>query len=83
MCLVDAILSVDMQASKMSPKIWGTIPILDNNKLNDSEKNFLKNIDIGMSSLPQDELLSKRKPELPAYLVSMIEEIWNEEVIEK
>lgn len=83
MCLADAILSVDMQSSKMSPKIWGTIPVLDNNKLSENEKKIFNNVDIGIGTLPQDELLSKRKPELPAYLVTMIEEIWNEEVVSK
>lgn len=83
LCLADAILSVEMQSSKMSPKIWGTIPVLDNNKLTSEEKKMFNDIDLGAGSLRQDELLSKRKPELPAYLVTIIEDIWNEEVVGK
>lgn len=83
MCVADAILSVDMQSSKMSPKIWGTIPVLDNDKLTNEEKNIFDNVDIGIGSLSQEILLEKRKPELPAYLVTMIEEIWSEEVVAK
>ena len=83
MCVADAILSVEMQSSKMSPKIWGTIPVLDNDKLTNEEKNIFDNVDIGIGSLSQDVLLEKRKPELPVYLVTMIEEIWSEEVVAK
>ena len=83
MCLSDAILSVEMQSSKMSPKIWGTIPVLDNNKLSNDEKKMFDEIDLGIGSIKQEELLKKRKPELPAYLVTIIEEIWNEEVVGK
>lgn len=83
LCLADAILSVEMQSSKMSPKIWGTIPVLDNKKLTSEEKKMFNDIDLGVGSLRQDELLSKRKPELPAYLVTIIEDIWNEEVVGK
>lgn len=83
LCLADAILSVEMQASKMSPKIWGTIPVLDNSKLTNEEKKIFNDVDLGIGTLKQDELLSKRKPELPTYLVTIIEEIWNEEVVGK
>ncbi len=78
--LANAILSVEMQSSKMSPKIWGTIPVLDNKKLSNEEKKVFENVDIGIGSIDQETLLSKRKPELPAYLVTIIEDIWNEEV---
>ena len=81
LCLADAILSVEMQSSKMSPKIWGTIPVFDNNKLTNEEKKMFNDVDLGIGSLKQDELLSKRKPELPAYLVTIMEDIWNEEVV--
>lgn len=82
-CLADAILSVDMQARKMNPNIWGTIPVLDNSKLDKTEKDIFDSVDIGIGAISQDELLIKRKPELPAFLVEMIEEIWNEEVVGK
>ena len=46
---------------------------------------FLKRckVDLGQGVLPQSELLNKRLPEMPAGLVPIIEEIWQEEVAGK
>lgn len=83
MCVADAILSVPMQASKMDPKVWGAMPVLDNNKLSKEEIKIFEDTPIGIGALSQKELLEKRIPELPAYLVTIIEEIWQEEVLGK
>ena len=83
MCLADAILSVPMQSSKMEPKVWGTLPVCDMSKLNSEELKIFDSIPVGKGSLSQSELLAKRKPELPAYLVTIIEDIWEEEVLGK
>ena len=40
-------------------------------------------MELGPGTLPQDELLAKRLPEMPARLVPIIEEIWLEEVVGK
>ena len=40
-------------------------------------------VDLGKGTIPQDELLAKRLPEMPAELVPIIEEIWAEEVVGK
>ena len=80
LCLADAILSVPMQATKMEPTVWGALPVLDMNKLSEEELAEFAAIDVGVGSLSQEELLSHRLPELPAYLVPVIEEIWLEEV---
>lgn len=83
MCLADAILSVPMQSTKMDPKIWGTLPVCDMDKLNEKELKAFTDIPLGKGSLSQSELLAKRKPELPAYLVTIIEDIWEEDVLGK
>ena len=83
MCVADAILSVPMQASKMNPKVWGALPVLDNKKLTIEELKAFDDVPIGKGSLSQNELLSKRIPELPAYLVTIIEDIWAEDVLNK
>lgn len=83
MCVADAILSVPMQASKMNPKVWGAMPVLDNNKLSSEELKVFEDTPVGIGALSQKELLEKRIPELPAYLVSIIEDIWQEEVLGK
>ena len=49
---------------------------------NDQKKEF-DNVDLGKGVIAQDELLSKRLPEMPAQLVPIIEEIWQEEVVGK
>ena len=48
--------------------------------LSDEEKALFDAVDIGEGTIAQDELLSKRLPEMPAKLVPIIEEIWLEEV---
>jgi len=51
--------------------------------LSDEEKARFDKVDIGKGVLSQDELLSKRLPEMPANIVPIIEEIWLEEVVGK
>lgn len=83
LCLADAILSPEMQASKMDPEIWGTIPVLDYDKLDKNQLEKFSAIEMGEGAVPADELLDKRVPELPAFLVPLIEEIWLDEVASK
>lgn len=83
LAVIDYILSVDAQASKYVPKTWGDLPVLDNNKLNDEEKEVFNSIELGEATLPQDVLLNHRVPEMPADLVPIIEKIWMETVPEK
>ena len=59
------------------------IPVLDNEKLSGEQKAAFDRVDLGKGAIPQDELLSKRLPEMPAQLVPIIEEIWAEEVVGK
>ena len=47
------------------------------------QKAAFDRVDLGKGTIPQDELLSKRLPEMPAQLVPIIEEIWTEEVVGK
>lgn len=77
---INEILSVEAQASKYNPKIWGDLPVLDNDNLSKDEKEMFKSIDLGKATIPQEELLSNRIPELPADLVPIIEEIWIENI---
>ncbi|GFN35008.1 ABC transporter substrate-binding protein [Tepidimicrobium xylanilyticum] len=77
---IDFILSVEAQVSKYVPETWGDLPVLDNNKLSEEEKAMFDNVKLGIATLPQDELLEKRLPEVPADLVPIIEKIWMESV---
>lgn len=56
------------------------IPPVSMNHLPEEGKEVYENLDAGPGTLDQDTLMDKRKPEMPAQLVPMIEEIWEEEV---
>ncbi|MDY6065844.1 MAG: ABC transporter substrate-binding protein [Finegoldia sp.] len=81
--MIDAMLSFQMQLEKSLPKVLGDLPVFDPEKLSDSEKEELKNADTGIATLPSEELLSHRIPEMPAKLVPVFEEIWNENVLNR
>lgn len=59
------------------------LPVVDYDKLNDTQKEAFDKVDLGKGTIPQDELLEKRLPEMKAELVPIIEEIWGEEVVGK
>lgn len=81
MVAINEMISAEVQASRLAD--LKTIPVVDNNKLTAEEKAEFDKVDIGEGTIPQDELLSKRLPEMPAGLVPIIEEIWLEEVVGK
>ena len=60
-----------------------TIPVVEYEKLSDTQKAAFDAVEIGKGVISQDELLAKRLPEMPSQLVPIIEEIWAEEVVGK
>lgn len=74
------IISVEAQASKYNPQNWGDLPVVDNNKLDASERKIFEAVKIGQGVIPQDILLKHRVPEMPANLVPIIEKIWLENI---
>lgn len=81
MVAINEIISAEIQATQFEE--LRSLPVVSYNKLTDEEKNRFDSVDIGNGVLPQDELLSKRLPEMPANIVPIIEEIWAEEVVGK
>ncbi|HZK43277.1 MAG TPA: ABC transporter substrate-binding protein [Syntrophomonadaceae bacterium] len=79
--VINEILSAEMQASKL--RHLKALPVVDYNKLSLAEKQLFDEVEMGEGCISQDELLSKRIPEIPANLVPIIEEIWQEEVVKK
>ena len=82
--------SMDRDKIVMSPEIQAdryntlkVLPVVDYDKLSDEQKEEFDKVDLGKGTIPQDELLAKRLPEMPAELVPIIEEIWEEEVVGK
>lgn len=78
---VNEILSAEMQVSQFGE--LKSLPVIDYNKLTTEEKAQFDSIDTGKGTIPQDELLAHRIPEMPAKLVPIIEDIWLEEVVGK
>lgn len=78
---INEMLDPEVQASRFAT--IRTVPVVDYNKLSDEQKATFDAVDLGMGVIPQDELLSKRLPEMPSSLVPIIEEIWTEEVVGK
>ena len=78
---INELLSPEMQQSRYEQlKI---LPVLDNSKLSPEEKAGFDAVNPGPGTIPQEELLERRLPEMPAKLVPVIEEIWLEEVVGK
>lgn len=80
MAVANAILSVDMQASKYDPVTWGDLPVLDNSKLSSEEKDIFSKVKISSSTVPQEELSAHKYSEPPAYLIPIIEKLWLETI---
>lgn len=78
MVVINALMSPELQASKYDPKHWGDLPVLDNSKMTAQAKSLFEAIPLGESTLPQDQLMAHRLPEMPAPLVPIIEKIWQE-----
>lgn len=81
MVAINEIISADIQASQFEE--LRILPVVSYDKLSSEEKARFDKVEIGGGVLPQDELLSKRLPEVPANIVPIIEEIWLEEVVGK
>ncbi|MBE7722137.1 MAG: ABC transporter substrate-binding protein [Lacrimispora celerecrescens] len=81
MVAINEMLSPEIQADRYNT--LKVIPVLDNSKLSKEQKDEFDQVELGKGTIPQDELLSKRLPEMPAELVPIIEEIWTEEVAGK
>lgn len=77
---INFILGVEAQSSKYDPENWGDLPVIDNRKLNEEEKKIFENIKLGKGTLPQSVLLGHRVPEMPANIIPIIEEIWQENI---
>lgn len=81
MVAINEMMSPEIQADRYDK--LKVLPIIDNIKLSEEQKAMFDKVDLGEGAIPQDELLSKRLPEMPAQLVPIIEEIWLEEVVGK
>ena len=78
---INEMVSPEVQAARFAT--LRTLPVVDYPLLDAAQKEAFDKVELGEGVLPQDELLSKKLPEMPAKLVPIIEEIWLEEVVGK
>lgn len=81
MVVINHILSPEVQVTKYDPAVWGDLPVTDPRKLTEAQQALFDAVPIGSGTVPQEELLLRRLPEMRAELVPLIEAIWNEEVL--
>lgn len=81
MVAINEMLSPEIQADRY--ETLRVIPVLDYETLSEEQRAVFDGAELGKGIIPQDELLSRRLPEMPAQLVPIIEEIWMEEVVGK
>lgn len=81
MVAINEILSAEVQATQLEE--LKSLSVISYDKLTAEEIARFDNINIGEGILTQDELFSKRLPEMPANIIPIIEEIWLEEVVGK
>ena len=79
MVVINAILSAQIQLSQY--ETLRELPVVDSAKLSEEEQAAFEAVDLGRGVLTQEELLSRRLPEMPARLVPIIEEIWLDQVV--
>ena len=81
MGVINAIISGEIQLTQYAQ--LRELPVVDTDKLSETEKAAFGAVDLGKGVLSQAELLAHRLPEMPASLVPIIEEIWLAEVVGK
>lgn len=81
MILINFILSPEAQISKAYPETLGDLPIISYDKLTDEQKKMYDEIPTGELTLSNKVLDEHQIPEMPAQIVPLIEEIWEEEVL--
>lgn len=76
------LLSPAAQLSKYDPENWGDLPALDISKLDSDTLAQLEAIERGPATLSPEELQNKRLPEIASAYIPVIEELWQERVIQ-
>lgn len=78
--VIDFLLSPKAQIAKFDANIWGDGLALDFEKLSEEDKNAIKAVDRGATTLSASELEEHRVPEIKASYVNLLEKWWIEYV---
>jgi putative spermidine/putrescine transport system substrate-binding protein len=77
------LLSTKAQISKMNPKNWGDLTVLDLKSLSAKDRKSFLGLDLGAATLPLQELSSKKRAELSSEYVPLFEKDWKKNVLTK
>ncbi|MDP5275794.1 ABC transporter substrate-binding protein [Chengkuizengella axinellae] len=83
MVAINYLLSPEAQLAKMDPEHWGEGMALDPSKLDDVDQKKLEELDLGIATLPAEQLAEFKVPEIPANYVKVLEEGWFEYVAKR
>jgi len=83
MVLANFLMSPQAQYSKNMPANWGDFTVLDLKRLPEEWKIKFRELDLGKSTLPIDELVKYGVPEIPSGYVEALEDGWKNEVLSK
>jgi putative spermidine/putrescine transport system substrate-binding protein len=78
--LINYLLSPEAQLKKMDLQYWGENTALSVDRLPEKYKNELNGIDRGSATLPEEELMKHRIPEIGADYVQLLERGWMDHV---
>lgn len=78
---INEMLAPEVQASRY--EALKILPVLDTQALSPEESALFDSVELGPGTIPQEELLAHRLPEMPVKLVPIIEALWLEEVVGK
>jgi putative spermidine/putrescine transport system substrate-binding protein len=81
MIVANVLLSPEMQLSKNVPEVWGDFTVLSVDKLDADMKSRFNALDLGVATLPLEELEAKAVPEIPSEYVSALELNWEQNVL--
>ena len=81
--VVDFLLGIDAQASKLNSDNWGDFSVLDMSKLSPQDAEKLQSVDLGEATLSLEILNNAKVQEFPAEHISMIEEEWKSNIIQR
>lgn len=79
--VIDFMLSPKAQTSKLDIQNWGDLSVLDYNKLDDEQKEAMDTVNDGYETIDSNTLMENRLPEVGAEKVTIIEELWEEYVL--
>lgn len=81
--VVDFLLGIDAQVSKLNSDNWGDFSVLDMSKLSPKDVEKLQSVDLGEATLSLEILNNAKVQEFPAEYISMIEEEWKSNIIQR